>query len=124
MLKLNSPSVKVLRFDSSGEYKSHEFHNFFLTKKKLYISVLILIPLNKMRLLNVRIITYWMLFEHYCLNILFSLNFRLKLYPCSNRFRISHHVVFFEILPSFSTHVAYLPKINIFPHFDDLTSTN
>ena len=43
--------------------------------------------------------------------------------PCSNKFRISRHIVFFENQSFFSTHVASLPKINVFPNFDELNST-
>ena len=43
--------------------------------------------------------------------------------PCSNKFRISRHVVFFENQSFFSTHVASLPKIHVLPNFDELNST-
>jgi hypothetical protein len=40
---------------------------------------------------------------------------------CSNKFRISHNVVFFKNQCFFSTHVESLPKISILPCFDELT---
>ena len=43
--------------------------------------------------------------------------------PCSNKFRISHQVVFFENQSFFSTHVASLPEIHVLPNFDELHST-
>ena len=42
--------------------------------------------------------------------------------PCSNKFRISCHVVFFENQSFFSTHVASLPEIHVLPNFDELNS--
>ena len=38
---------------------------------------------------------------------------------CSNKFRISRHVVFFENQSFFSTHVASLPEIHVLPNFND-----
>ena len=43
--------------------------------------------------------------------------------PCSNKFRISRHVVFFENQSFFSAHVEPLPKIHVLPNFDELNST-
>ncbi|KAJ0011031.1 hypothetical protein Pint_33410 [Pistacia integerrima] len=40
--------------------------------------------------------------------------------PCSNRFRISRHVVFFENQSFFPSHDKSLPEIHVLPHFDDL----
>ncbi|KAK0597672.1 hypothetical protein LWI29_027447 [Acer saccharum] len=40
---------------------------------------------------------------------------------CSDKFRISRNVVFFENQYFFSTHVKSLPKISILPCFDELT---
>ena len=39
--------------------------------------------------------------------------------PCSNKFRLSRNVVFFENQCFFSTHES-LPKISILPYFDEL----
>ena len=43
--------------------------------------------------------------------------------PCSNQFRISRHIVFFENQSFFSTDVASLPEIHVLPNFDELNST-
>ena len=42
--------------------------------------------------------------------------------PCSNKFHISRHVVFFENQSFFSTHVASFPEIHVLPNFDELNS--
>ena len=44
--------------------------------------------------------------------------------PCSNKFCISRHVVFFENQSFFSTHVASLPEIHVLPNFNELNSTH
>jgi hypothetical protein len=43
--------------------------------------------------------------------------------PCSNRFCISRHVIFFEYQYFFPTHVASVLEIPIPSYFDDLSST-
>ena len=43
--------------------------------------------------------------------------------PCSNRFRISRHVIFFENQFFFSTHVESSPKSHVLLCFDEVSTT-
>ena len=43
--------------------------------------------------------------------------------PCSNKFYISRHVVFFENQSFFSTYIVSFPETRVLPNFDELNST-
>ena len=193
-----SSSIKVLRFDSSGEYMSHEFHDFLQNKgivsqrscpytpqqngvverKNRYLLDVVRTLLLKSSVpstfwvealsttvylinrLPSRVLDfaspYYRLYHHHpsyldmhtfgcvcfvhfpsqerhklsaqsvkCAFMGYSISHKgyVCYDPCSNKFRISHHVVFFENQSFFSTHVASFPEIHVLSNFDELNST-